>query len=87
MSLPRLLAGIKYDCEYYNKCHKDLEDCTFCYCPFYPCGDAELGKLIDGDIWDCSDCTVIHTSLVVEGIFDHLNEEYRWSLLKGKEKE
>ena len=50
-------------CKYYP-CHKNLEDCTFCNCPFYACGNKRRGKYItnvEGKlIWDCSKCTWIN---------------------------
>lgn len=42
-------------------------DCSLCYCPFYPCKDERLGKWYD-DIWDCSDCTIIHDVTVAYNI-------------------
>lgn len=46
------LLGIDKGCKYYSSCHHAfLEDCTFCYCPFYPCGDKFTGgKWIKGAI-------------------------------------
>lgn len=63
-------------CKYFP-CHtflfKELFDCTFCYCPIYPCNIANTGgKWIedkDGNkIWDCTDCTVVHDRDVVKRI-------------------
>ena len=54
--------GSNTACEY-HPCHYKGQDCTYCYCPFYPCNDPSLGKLIDPEgkrIWDCSDCLFIH---------------------------
>ena len=61
-------------CKYFP-CHKGLEDCTFCYCPFYPCLDAKRGNYIysqkiNKDIWSCQDCNWIHKKSVVDRIFD-----------------
>lgn len=61
-------------CEYFP-CHKKLEDCTFCYCPFYPCGDTNLGAYITSKsrqkkVWSCLDCSWIHTKKVVDNIFN-----------------
>ncbi len=56
------------DCEYFS-CHKGLEDCTYCYCPIYPCEYKEFGKFIKGknkQIWDCSDCTVFHKEKIIK---------------------
>lgn len=55
-------------------CHdKDkLEDCTFCYCPLYPCKDDKKGQWYEGKIWDCSSCTWIHEKQRVDSIFQFL---------------
>jgi precorrin-3B C17-methyltransferase len=53
-------------------CHKGLEDCTFCYCPFYPCGNKKLGKHVRSGkkvIWSCETCIWIHKKKVVDNIF------------------
>lgn len=34
-------------CEHYP-CHFEGQDCTFCFCPFYPCEDGRLGHVTDG---------------------------------------
>lgn len=53
--------GIDYDCDYLP-CHKELETCDYCYCPFYPCVDALTGgEWIKGkDIWSCQFCDWVH---------------------------
>ena len=59
------LIGAKRECEYYP-CHDlDEMDCTFCFCPFYPCEDTSTGGEIvtteNGDaVWGCKNCTWIH---------------------------
>jgi len=40
-------------------------DCSFCYCPLYPCGNTTLGTWYKG-IWDCSGCDVIHKEEVAK---------------------
>ncbi len=61
-------------CKYFP-CHRQLEDCTFCYCPFYPCLDESRGRFVVADrkngvpVWDCSECVWIHRKAVVEEIF------------------
>lgn len=55
-------------------CHNGLEDCTFCYCPFYPCLDKDLGKdvyskKLKKDIWSCQNCGWIHKRDIVNDIF------------------
>ncbi|MBI5417576.1 sirohydrochlorin cobaltochelatase [Candidatus Poribacteria bacterium] len=61
-------------CNYFP-CHSDLEDCTFCYCPFYPCLDAKKGNFIYSQkikkkIWACQDCNWIHKKSVVNKILN-----------------
>lgn len=69
--LERGWIGCNRDCEY-NPCHFKGQDCTFCYCPFYPCGDTDLGNNITGrrgnDIWSCTDCLFIHRTDVCRHI-------------------
>ena len=64
-------------------CHEGLEDCTFCYCPFYPCLDKKLGRFIYSPerkrkVWSCEDCSWIHKRRVTENIFALIRDnEYR----------
>jgi adenosylcobyric acid synthase len=48
----------------YHPCHFTGQDCTFCFCPFYPCRDEALGQFIKSrrgsDIWECTYCLFIH---------------------------
>ncbi len=64
------LVGSDEMCEYYP-CHFSGQDCTWCFCPFYPCEDERTGgewmkKKEGGRIWDCSDCFWIHKSEVAK---------------------
>jgi len=66
-------------CEYYP-CHFDGQDCTFCYCPFYPCLDERGGgKYIQsskgGQVWSCVDCYIPHIPSVVEKMMEGLMED------------
>ncbi len=59
-------------CQYFP-CHENMEDCTFCYCPLYPCKDETRGKYVKSKknrIWDCSGCNWIHKKEVVDKIFE-----------------
>jgi Zn-finger protein len=65
-------------CKYFP-CHKSLEDCTFCYCPLYPCLDKKKGELVYSakykkGIWSCEPCDWIHKRDVVEDIFNLIRE-------------
>jgi Zn-finger protein len=57
------ICGANRNCQYYP-CHFDGQVCLWCYCPFYPCEDEELGEMIkrkDGtEIWSCMNCVWVH---------------------------
>src|SRR3989338_8910604 len=60
-------------CSYFP-CHEDLEDCTFCYCPFYPCQEEGLGRYVYSSrfkkkVWSCKDCDWIHQRKTVDRIY------------------
>lgn len=67
--------GCNRACEY-NPCHFTGQDCTFCYCPFYPCDDTDLGSELLGKrgqrIWNCSDCLFIHRAPVCRFIISEV---------------
>lgn len=54
-------------CPYYP-CHNfSDQQCSFCYCPIYPCMDTNLGHLIEtpnGELWSCMDCKFIHEPII-----------------------
>ncbi len=57
-------ARCRINCEYYP-CHFEGQDCTFCFCPFYPCEDERTGgefvqKSTGGSVWSCAKCNLIH---------------------------
>jgi precorrin-3B C17-methyltransferase len=56
-------------CEYYP-CHSHPQNCTFCYCPFYPCGDPSTGGswIKEKKVWSCEGCTWIHQDDTVQCI-------------------
>jgi Zn-finger protein len=60
------------DCEYYP-CHFEGQDCTFCFCPFYPCNDERTGgRYVESStgkmVWSCVDCTIVHEPEVAQEI-------------------
>lgn len=69
--------GSNKECPYYC-CHFQDQDCTFCYCPFYPCEDEDLGGWLVGrrgnTVWNCSDCLLIHRTSVCKYITDRVAE-------------
>jgi adenosylcobinamide hydrolase len=70
---PRESCG-KGRCEYYP-CHFEGQDCTYCYCPLYPCEDPELGEWIRSSrgypVWTCKDCTILHRKKAVDHLAKH----------------
>jgi len=67
------LIGPDETCEYYP-CHFHGQDCTWCFCPFYPCEDEQTGgewvlKKDGGRIWGCSYCFWIHNSEVAKELW------------------
>lgn len=70
--------GSNHSCEY-HPCHYKGQNCSFCFCPFYPCNDPDLGRIIkskrsDNDILDCSQCLFCHNNSVVEYSYGRFRE-------------
>ncbi len=76
--------GSNIDCDYYP-CHFEGQDCTFCFCPFYPCEDTRTGgswieSSSGGQVWSCLKCNIVHQEKVVDELLsvfttDGLNKE------------
>ena len=64
-----VIEGPNLECEYYP-CHHHQQNCKFCYCPFYPCGEGSTGGkwIKDKGVWSCEDCEWIHNDDTVECI-------------------
>ena len=69
------LIGANRECEYYSCHNSDEINCTFCFCPFYPCNDnltggevvtTEEGKVV----WGCKKCVWIHKTEVAQKILN-----------------
>jgi adenosylcobinamide hydrolase len=62
-----------HDCPYFP-CHFPGQRCDFCYCPFYPCKDENLGQWMEssngGRVWNCAKCTLLHEPEIA----NYLNE-------------
>ncbi len=73
--IERGYLGPNLECDYHPS-HFTGQDCTFCYCPFYPCGDGDLGWELDGKrgrkVWNCSDCLFIHRPEVASHIMSEI---------------
>ncbi len=67
--------GCNGTCDY-NPCHFTGQDCTFCFCPFYPCNDTDLGSELIGKrgqkVWNCTDCLFIHRTPVCKFIISEV---------------
>lgn len=82
-------CGPNLGCEYYP-CHSHPQNCTFCYCPFYPCGEGSTGGkwIKEKGVWSCEDCEWIHSDQAVECIQTKLPEILKEvDDLKNKKKE
>lgn len=63
------IKGSNTSCEFYP-CHSHPQNCTYCYCPFYPCADPSTGGrwIKEKQVWSCEGCTWIHQDDTVECI-------------------
>jgi hypothetical protein len=75
------VSGSVLECRYYP-CHFEGQDCTFCYCPFYPCLIYDTGGRLKGDVWSCMDCTWVHERENVEKIIEALSIYPRQKLVE-----
>lgn len=82
------------DCEYYP-CHASLHDCTFCFCPFYPCLDGLTGGMYvvsektGEDVWSCKKCEWIHEEDIAADIsreLEKISEGDRERLLRLRQR-
>ena len=66
--------GPDHNCPY-HPAHFTGQDCSFCYCPFFPCNDTTFGWELQGrhgSVWNCSDCLFIHRTPVVKFIYSEI---------------
>ena len=70
-----VIEGPNFECDYYP-CHGEGENCTFCYCPFYPCGDSSTGGkwIKEKGVWSCEACNWIHEDKTVDCIMKKFPE-------------
>jgi|TARA_B100001964_G_scaffold245771_1_gene335845 Zn-finger protein len=72
--------GPDIDCKYYP-CHFDGQDCTWCFCLFYPCLDSltggrqKISSRTGKEVWSCMDCRWNHDPQVANIIFEKLSEK------------
>ena len=63
--------GTNSSCAWYH-CHFKGQNCSFCFCPFYPCMDADLGQMVEGKkgpVWSCQECYWMHRHEVAADFF------------------
>ena len=67
-------TGPNKECEFYP-CHYEGQNCDFCYCPFYPCGDESTGGkwIKNKGVWSCEDCYWIHKKENIDCVKKSLN--------------
>ena len=78
--------GPSFECKYYP-CHFSGQDCTFCYCPFYPCLNYDMGGEIKVSsngklVWSCMDCWLIHDKKFSEDVILFLSKFPRQRLVE-----
>lgn len=71
--MTRGLMGSNTECAHYP-CHHPGQNCTFCFCPLYPCLDPELGEFVPskrtgGRVWSCQRCLWVHRDDVASSLF------------------
>ncbi|MDJ1423676.1 MAG: threonine-phosphate decarboxylase CobD [Candidatus Methanoperedens sp.] len=69
-------ARSRLNCEYYP-CHFEGQDCTFCFCPFYPCENKKTGgefvqRSTGGIVWSCARCNLIHKGEIADRVLKEL---------------
>ncbi len=73
-----VVIGRDDSCKYYP-CHVEGQDCTWCYCPFYPCEDDRTGgrrkssSRTGKEVWTCIDCTWVHGKEVAQDLAEAVN--------------
>jgi Zn-finger protein len=61
----------RLNCERFP-CHSLEQDCSLCFCPFYPCRDKRTGGLEKEGTWCCESCRIIHRPDVAAMVLDAL---------------
>jgi adenosylcobyric acid synthase len=67
--------GTNASCEWYP-CHFKGQNCSLCFCPFYPCMDDVLGEMVEGKngpVWSCQECYWVHRHDVTADFFREMN--------------
>ncbi|OPY50540.1 MAG: Cysteine-rich small domain protein [Methanosaeta sp. PtaU1.Bin112] len=77
----------RLNCEKFP-CHFSEQDCSLCFCPFYPCREKRTGGREKDDTWCCENCIIIHQPEVAAMVLDSLmnGEEIKsvWKKLEAR---
>ncbi|MFN3384181.1 MAG: cysteine-rich small domain-containing protein [Archaeoglobaceae archaeon] len=80
------LTGSTLECPYYP-CHFEGQDCSLCYCIFYPCFIYKFGDLIVSSrgnfVWSCKKCDWVHERENVEKIVTYFSSFPRQMLVEA----
>jgi threonine-phosphate decarboxylase len=61
----------RLNCERFP-CHFLEQDCSLCFCPFYPCRDERTGGKEKDGAWCCDSCRIIHYQEIADMVLDSL---------------
>ena len=61
----------RLNCEKFP-CHCLEQDCSLCFCPFYPCLDQRTGGIEKDGSWCCESCRLIHRPDAAGMVMDEL---------------
>lgn len=79
-------TGSALECPYYP-CHFEGQDCSLCYCIFYPCFIYKFGDLIVSSkgnfVWSCKKCDWVHEKENVEEIITYFSSFPRQILVEA----
>lgn len=80
------LSGSAYECKYYP-CHFEGQDCSLCFCIFYPCLLYKFGEIVISQsgkpVWSCKDCCWIHEKENVEEVVTYFSAFPRQILVEA----
>ena len=74
------VKGPNKECKYYPCHHFEGQECTWCFCPFYPCLDPSTGgkwkvsERTGKDVWSCIDCRWVHSGTIPEKVLEGLRK-------------
>jgi len=79
-------SGPSLECRYYP-CHFEGQDCSLCFCIFYPCLLYKFGDIVISQsgkpVWSCKDCFWIHEKENVEEVVTYFSAFPRQVLVEA----